>query len=112
MIVVALAGEKRIDDFMHAADVFEPSKRLVYVYTFKTISENKNGLLLRYKKALELSGLKVVAVFELGNLEGAYIDKTVKMISNGQTWRILSEFLDACNFNKKEEKKENGLVHV
>jgi hypothetical protein len=110
MIVVALAGEKRIDDFMHAADVFEPSKRLVYVYTFKTISENKNGLLLKYKKALELSGLKVVAVFELGNLEGAYIDKTVKMISNGHTWSLLSDFLKACdNFTKKEE---NGLVHV
>lgn len=112
MIVVALAGEKRLDDFMHAADVFEPSKRLVNVYTFKTTSENKNGLLLRYKDALEKTGLRVVAVFVLGDPENAWVDNTVKMISNGQTWRMLSEFLDACNFNKKEEKKENGLVHV
>lgn len=95
--VVIVSGNRGMDDFMHAADVFEPFKALATVHTLDIEFDKEpsqaviNSSLNAIKGWLEKDH-RVVAVFSPG-CPGGYVDNTVKTISNGQTWRRLDDVL-------------------
>ena len=94
-----------MDDFMHAADVFETHKALATVHTCDIEFDKEpsqdviNTSLTMIKHTLEKEH-RVVAVFSPA-CPGGYVDNTVKTISNGRTWRRLDDVI-------KSYLKSNG----
>jgi hypothetical protein len=102
LTVVVLAGPKKIDQFIHACDVFEPSKCLAtpqgFDVSFKgeATPQVKQKVVEGFRKTAEsVDDSRVVAVFIPGDPESAFIDTSVKVISDGHHWTLLSDFLRA-----------------
>ncbi len=99
--VVVISGEKRLDDFMHAADVFESFKAVAKVTAYELDTNEKWDpvhTIKCLKEAAENTGQRVVAIFYPGNPAGAYLDTTVKCISDGQQWGMLDKVLAYYNY--------------
>lgn len=102
---VVISGDKRMDHIMHAADVFEPFKAYAVIeqfeVTLKPDTTAEKGVSDMIRVAEEL-GRRVVAAFIPGRPDGAYVDKSVKAISDGKKWCMLDRVLEAYKFTHYE----------
>ena len=106
MTVVVIAGDRKQDEFMHAADMFEPFKRLASIHRV-TVTFKPDAL--RYpckivpllKQAFEERGMIVVAAFVPGELSGAWIDINVKCISSGTNWVMFDQLLASLGYPER-----------
>lgn len=99
--VVVIAGDSKLDDMMHAMDVFESFKRLAKVTTYElSVNEKFDPIktVQALKEALEKTGQRVVAIFYPGESIGAYLDSTVECISDGNKWAMLDKVLKYYNY--------------
>lgn len=97
--VKVLAGDKKMDDLMHKADLFEPFKRLGTRFTIEVeMRDDEPPDLASLKKAYEDSEMYVYAIFIPGNPEGAWRDPECRVISDGQHWSMMDKLLEALNF--------------
>ena len=101
---VAISGDKKMDDIMHAFDVFEPYKAFAVVEQFEltlkpgTTADNAMEDMVRI---LTECNRRVVAVFIPGRPHG-YRDESVKAISDGKKWCMLDKVLDAHGYTRWE----------
>jgi hypothetical protein len=104
--LVVIAGERRLTEFMQRADMFEPFKVLAHIYelsaetTPKSDAEGKGFLdaLAECRSTLEQDGIRVVACFIPNEPQGAYVDHTVKVISDGEKFLLLDDALKAYGY--------------
>lgn len=104
LTLVLLSGSRRIDDFMHARDVFESFRALAepMVFNLKVTKGAKSERIVACaREAAEKHGHRVVAAFIVGVRKGVFVDKSVRVISSGQRWCLLRDFLSA--WGVKEE---------
>lgn len=84
------------DRLMHAADMFEPFKRLnqnlCVEFEFEK-SEPNLEYLVRLRKVFEGAGYLVTALWFAKNPEIHYVDWSVKVVSSGKQWMILDDYL-------------------
>jgi hypothetical protein len=104
-----ISGDAFQDAFMHATDVFEPSKRLATPRFFRMellphadLPKIVEQFRLSAEKELKVS---VVACFAVGTDIG-YIDDTVKTVSDGEKWCLLDEMLLAAGWCGKRVESE------
>ncbi len=92
---IILAGIKKIDSFMHEADVFESSRRLVSEtsVSFEMSKDNPEEVIKTLIEAAKKADRYVVACFIVGEPRGIYIDKTCQTISTGTHWCLLKDYL-------------------
>lgn len=92
---IILAGNKKIDGFMHAADVFDKSRRLATEtsVSFKMSKDNPEEVIKTLIEASKQADLHVVACFIVGEPRGVYIDETCQTISTGSHWCLLKDYL-------------------
>ena len=99
--IVVIAGDRVKDQFMHAADVFEPFKVLADVHTISFTTKKAPIDLPKVIGAI-VKGVqpnwRVVAAFAPNRKEGAYVDPTVRVISNGTNWAMLDDVLKVCHY--------------
>lgn len=99
-----ISGPKQMDDMMHAFDMFEPSKALATVKTFdlsfvgEASLDDRKKIVQAMKQAAEAGETpeRVVAAFIFNDPETAYIDLTVKCISDGRKFQLLEPILKSC----------------
>lgn len=96
IVLIALTGDKRTDEFMHSMDMFESFKRYA---TEKVITLNVNAtfniakVIISVKEAFEKAGENVVCVFIPGDKISAFIDEDVKAVSDGKKFFLLDTYL-------------------
>ena len=101
---VVICGSRQMDQMMHSFDVFEKFKALATpkVLEIKRESEpadeNLEAISKALREGLEAQGERVVAVFFPGKKAGAWVDNTVKVISDGKSWGMLRDALKAYKF--------------
>lgn len=98
--ICMIAGDKFADGFMHAADMFEPSKRLAHPqFLAVTLSPDHAPLAEIVDRLRQAAAEKwiVVAAFVVGTCIG-YVDETVTLVSNGKTFCTLQEMLEECGY--------------
>lgn len=101
-----LAGDARMDDWMHAADLFEPFKRLVdadgagrpRVQRLEVTFEPGRGTEADLEKTVNAiressrkGGIRAVAAWFDGG--PAWRDETCRVVSTGHSWVMLDEVL-------------------
>lgn len=104
-----LSGDARLDRLMHAADVFEPFKRLVdaderglpRVTRLEVTFEAGRGTEADLKETVKTirdtaDGIRVIAVWFDGG--PAWRDETCKIVSTGRAWVQLDAVLLAAGF--------------
>ncbi len=102
---ILIAGNRQMDWIMHAADLFESFKAYATInkieLTLKPDTSDQKGIedLIRISEA---GGDRVVAAFIPGRPDGAYVDKTVRVISDGKKWCLLDKVLEAYSFTHYE----------
>lgn len=103
--VVVISGDGKMDHMMHAFDVFESFKRyaLIQTYEVEGIDTAPSVITSAMKSAAEKIGHGVVAVFIPGVAEGAYLDTTVKVISDGSKWGMLRDVLVAYGYAGEDQ---------
>jgi hypothetical protein len=98
---VAIYGSEWTTRFMQDADCFERFKVIAepvkFVLTLKPDC-SKERALNDLKMLLEKSGNRVVAIFAPNVKEGAYVDESIKVISNGTQWCMLKDVLEAYGY--------------
>ncbi|MCK9459476.1 MAG: hypothetical protein M0R80_07550 [Proteobacteria bacterium] len=98
---VAIYGDAFATRFMQDADVFERFKVIAeparITLTLKDDCTDAQAM-ADLKKILEAAGQRVVAVFIPNVPDGAWVDETVKSISNGTHWGLLKDALDFYDF--------------
>lgn len=101
LVCVLISGDRRMDAIMHNLGVFESFKVLAVPYLIK-VGLNPDTTLEQFIKnliqAANTDGQRVVAAFFQARPNGAYIDKTVKSISDGRQWVMLDKVLEAYGF--------------
>jgi peptidase E len=95
MNVNIIAGDRRKDSFMHAADMFESFKR----YGEKFCIEYEKGnldqeFIVKLKDLFEKNGYVVTALWLAEDPKVHYVDWNVKLVSNGKTFFVLEECLN------------------
>lgn len=100
VIIVAIHGDKAMDDIMHAADLFEAFRvyGVAVTYAINAMNPDLARLITVIKEGLEKQGQRVSAIFSPGNPEGAWIDETVKVLSDGKRWCLLKDALSANGY--------------
>ena len=98
---IAIYGSAEMTRFMQDADLFERFK--VIAKPAKIVLTLKDGCsdaqaMADLKKILEAAGQRVVAVFIPNIPDGAWVDETVKCISNGKEWGLLKDVLEFYDF--------------
>ena len=102
---ILIAGNRQMDQMMHAAGVFESFKVYATInkieLTLKPDTTDQKGVedLIKISEAV---GDRVVAAFIPGRPDGAYVDKSVKAISDGKKWCMLDKVLEAYRFTHYE----------
>ena len=97
--LITLSGNRRATKLMQDLDVFQPGKIVAHRNAYSVHSSaGYSGLENRVKEFLEAKGDIVAAVFVVlpdgkAATETAYIDRTVKVISDGFSWYLFQEFL-------------------
>jgi hypothetical protein len=98
---VAIYGSAWATRFMQDADCFERfkvvAKPVKLILTLKSDC-SKERALNELKMMLEKSGNRVVAIFAPNVKEGAYVDESIKVISNGAQWCMLEDVLKAYGY--------------
>ena len=94
MKIIVLAGDRKKDELMHRAGVFESFKRLVNVFELELnySKRPKKEIIEELRKAYNTEYF-VTAVFIEGDDLEKYIDPTVKVISTGKNWCLLLDFM-------------------
>ena len=109
-----IAGDKRIDDFLHRCGVFESFRRLGTGMSCDyemIVSEPDMDYLMRFKDSLEKKGgVVVTAVWFADNPEIHYVDWTVKITSNGQKWMLLGEYLSQFGIKQPEKLHKEEIA--
>lgn len=104
---VLIAGDKKLDKMMHSFDVFEPFKALADITQMVITLKNKptdkklEEIFNAIREGYEKQDIRVVALFCPGNKVGAYLDTTVKVISNGKKFGMLADALKAYGYTDK-----------
>lgn len=103
---VVVSGDRQMDEIMHRADLFEPFKAFASVevleVTLKPNTEHGkavNDVVYAYNHC----GRRVVAAFIPGRPDGAYLDESVRAISDGKKWCMLDLVLEAYRFVPRSE---------
>lgn len=115
--LLAVLCPKQVDDFMHAADLFEPSKRLVEVdrsgrpqHQIFTLTLNHDRpdyphLVEVLKNAIVQEGSKrVLACFAPGQ-PGAWRDSTCTHVSTGTQFMLLDTLLASLGFSFEDRNQ-------
>lgn len=98
------------DRFMHAADVFEPFKRLIED-PFTVTGEMEEGrnladVLAKFRTVMEGTGkYEVLAVFHPHLEEGAWCNQEVIMVSTGHQFCKFADLLAHLNYRGPEPKR-------
>jgi len=95
-VINIIVGEKRMNDFLHAADIFEPFKQYGEVLSMEfelTKSKPNLAFLIRFKEQLEKHGDVVTALWFARTPEIHYVDWSVKVTSDGKKWAVLKDYL-------------------
>lgn len=105
LLCVLISGNRQMDDMLHRFDVFESFKIYATIQTIeltlKPGTTDEKGV-EDLVKIIEMGGDRVVAAFIPGRPDGAYVDKSVKAISDGQKWCMLDKVLEAYRFTHYE----------
>lgn len=102
--LIAITGNKKIDEWMHSCDLFEDFKRLGIVHNITITHKeplkkiNLKKLITNIKKAFEAADEIVTAIFIPGLKTGAYINKDTLVISDGKKFIFLDELLPALGY--------------
>lgn len=99
--IVVVHGNKRLDEFMHVTDVFEPFKVLGTITELDAVLTDAGTLMKAIdciKAGLEEQGDRVSAVFARGEAEAAWADPKVTVLSTGKKWVLMRELLKAYDF--------------
>lgn len=94
--MILLSSRQQLDHFMHAFDVFSPSKRLAGVTPIElTVKPNYSPerVIEGVVNAARENGSYVVACFIVGEPRGIFVDETCQVISTGTHWGLLKDFL-------------------
>lgn len=108
--LIVVTGPRRLDEYMHQADLFEPSKRLIHVdaqwrptcqrYEL-TVDPEKFDLAKTIaafkKKAAEDADDYLLACFIPGQ-PGGWKDDTCRMVSTGKNWCLFETVLKKWGF--------------
>lgn len=95
-----IAGDKFLDEAMHAFDVFEPFKRLATATLFTlSLSDDADpqNIIDTFLKTAEEKRMFVAAVFFVGT-EIGFVDETVKLVTDGERFCPLDDMLKAYGF--------------
>jgi hypothetical protein len=103
IIVEILYGDRKINQFMHSADIFEPGKQLVTNHENYTITGTDIKLPLlceNVAKAFEKGGDKNVVFVAIKSINDKrvkdampYFKPETQSISNGKTWGLFKDVL-------------------
>jgi len=105
--ITIICSDRKKDEMMHAFGVFEPFKRLGEVHHI--IGDLNDGVtqsqaLENIRNAFEKDGTyRILAIFIPNDPEGAYIDSTVKAVSDGCKWTLFKKMLDAYQYSGKSQ---------
>ena len=91
-----IAGDKKQDDFIHRVDMFEPFKRLGHCFSVTyeiPDGTSRSDIVAVAKELLTRSGSFVTAVWDAQHSEHCYVDWNVKVVSDGQKWFMLRDYL-------------------
>lgn len=100
IIVVVIAGDKRLNDFMRAADVLEPFKKLAELkeYELKVngerVPDNKMICRTMFDTAIA-AGWVPVGAFIPNDPESAVFDESVKVITDGSKFALVADIRKA-----------------
>lgn len=123
MIIVldAIFGDARIDQFMHACDVFEPFKRIGKCNTIEVVTKKRIGLVKQRNlvsgvaNALEANGM-VVSFIAIRSIDGEKVEKSanyispgVSVISDGKRCARLSDILSFHGYSVETDQYFNVL---
>lgn len=90
---------------MQDADVFEHFKVLANIYEIGVVLKpgvTKTDALSEIRALLEQKGQRVVAIFMPNESDGAWRDKSVKVVSDGHKWFMLEKFLETAGFIEEQ----------
>ncbi|MFA5312751.1 MAG: hypothetical protein WC375_05430 [Methanomassiliicoccales archaeon] len=100
--IVIICSDSKKDQMMHAFDVFEPFKRLGEVHHMTgdlNDGVTQSQALENIRNAFEKDGTyRILAIFIPNDPEGAFIDTTVKVISNGSQWGLFKNLLASLQY--------------
>ena len=108
--LIVVTGPRKLDEFMHAADVFDPGKRLIHVdaqgrptcqrYELTVDPEKfdlaKTITVLKEKAATDADD-RLLACFIPGQ-PGGWYDDTCRMVSTGKSWCLFERVLEKWGF--------------
>jgi hypothetical protein len=103
---VMVSGDRQTDEIMHRADLFESFKAFASVEVLEvTLKPNtKHDKAVRdVVYAYTQCGRRVVAAFIPDCPDGAYLDSSVKVISDGRKWCMLDKVLEAYRWVQPRE---------
>lgn len=106
---IIISGDARMDEMVHAFDVFESWKAFASIDAIEIDMIDDLSIadaLISVRKAYVKSGLRVVALFVPNDSTGAWVDESVRAISNGRKWLMLDLVLKRYGF-KSETKVES-----
>jgi hypothetical protein len=108
--LIVVTGPRRLDEYMHQADLFEPSKRLIHVDaqglpTYQhyelTVDPEKFELAKTIaalkEKAAEAADDRLLACFTPGQ-PGGWYDETCLTVSTGKSWCLFETVLKKWGF--------------
>ena len=100
-----IAGDKQQDAFMHAADVFEPFKRLGQALSIEFEDDHVPCIenLQKIKDTMEKGGYVVSSLWYPQKPELNIIDWNIKVISNGEKWCMHHDYLKQFGIVQKKE---------
>ena len=101
---IAISGDKKMDDLMHAFGVFEPFKAFAVVEKFELTLKPDTTAAKAVEDMVRIlteCDRRVVAVF-IPSRHYGYLDESVKVISDGQKWCMLDKVLEAYDYSHWE----------
>lgn len=111
--VVIVSGNKMQDEFMHAADVFEPGKKLGESFTLKVTGKNIGISILTHNLKVALESEKQNVWFiALSKVAGRtpkkkyeIITPGIQTISNGNNWCLFKDVLAKIGFEVETDER-------
>lgn len=108
---IIIAGDARMDEMVHAFDVFESWKVFASIDAIEIDMIDDLSIadaLISVRKAYVKAGLRVVAVFVPNDFTGAWVDESVRAISDGRKWSMLDAVLNRYGFVRELEPIATG----
>lgn len=95
--LVIVAGDRTLDRFMHAADMFAPFKRLIMSPMFIDVTLKPRHRISTTvqkvrKKFAEDKKMFLVAILVKGK-KSRWVDPEIKVVSNGYQWGLLRDLV-------------------